>query len=61
MREFRTRHNLTQKQLANLMKVSRSALSHWELGTRKPKLIDRIKIVWFFIKYYLRIIKLDNR
>ena len=61
MRKFRLKHNLTQYQLAKLMKVNRSTLSCWEIGIRKPSFWNRIKIAWFYIKYHLRIIKLDNR
>ena len=61
MKKFRIKHNLTQRQLADLIGVSRSALSHWELKNRKPKVIHRLKIIWFFIKYYLHLIELDNK
>jgi transcriptional regulator with XRE-family HTH domain len=52
MRKFRLKYNYTQQQLADLMKVSRSSLSYWELGKRKPRLKDKLKISLFFIKFY---------
>lgn len=56
MREFRLKHNFTQKQLAKMMKVNRSTLSCWELGIRKPCFMNKLKIAWFFVKFYLRLV-----
>jgi len=47
VREKRKKLNLTQKQFAELLGVSVSAVRHWEQGIRNPstptlKLIDRL-------------------
>jgi len=57
MKDFRIKHGYTQNQLAMLMKISRGTLSCWECGCRKPSLKNKIKVFWFFIKFYLRIIR----
>lgn len=57
MKNFRIKHGYSQNQLAKLIKVSRSTLSCWELGIRKPYLKNKLKIYWFYIKFYLRITK----
>lgn len=57
MKNFRIKHGYSQNQLAKLIKVSRSTLSCWELGIRKPCLKNKLKIYWFYIKFYLRITK----
>ena len=36
IRQLRTEHGLTQKQLAELINVSDKAVSKWETGTAKP-------------------------
>ena len=56
MKDFRIKHNLTQKEMSKMMKVSRSTYSCWELGVRKPCLKSKIKIALFYIKYYLRLV-----
>lgn len=54
MKKFRIKHHLTQKQLADMMGFCRSTYSCWELGIRHPSIRNRIKIFWFFIKFYLK-------
>lgn len=53
MKNFRIKHGYSQNQLAKLMKVSRGTLSCWELGLRKPCFKNKLKIYWFYVKFYL--------
>jgi transcriptional regulator with XRE-family HTH domain len=53
MKNFRIKHGYSQRKLAKLMKVSRGSLSCWELGLRKPCFKSKLKIYWFYIKFYL--------
>lgn len=52
MKRFRIKHHLSQRQLAQMIGISRGTYSCWELGLRKPNLKNRCKIILFYIKYY---------
>lgn len=36
LREYRSKHNLTQAALANLLQVSRRSILYWESGAKRP-------------------------
>jgi DNA-binding XRE family transcriptional regulator len=55
MKKFRLKHNYTQAQLAKMIGVSRSTYSCWEVGLRKPTLGNKIKLAFFFFKFYIGI------
>ena len=42
--EFRRAKNLTQQDLADLMKVSRNSVTNWETGKREPRAADIKKL-----------------
>ena len=44
IREIRKRRGITQKQLADALQVTESAVSHWEKGRRDPDLETLLKI-----------------
>lgn len=44
IREIRKKRGITQKQLANALDVTESAVSHWEKGRRDPDLETLLKI-----------------
>lgn len=52
LKEIRLEHKMSQLELAEIMGVSRSCISSWETGTRKPNLIQLGK--------YLIVFKLKN-
>ena len=47
LKEARENKGLTQEQLANVVSVSRSTVSHWETGRKDPEkeLLDRLEQV----------------
>ena len=53
MKKFRQKHGFTQKQLAKMMGISRSTYSCWELGIRQPNFKNRLRILFFYVKFYL--------
>jgi DNA-binding XRE family transcriptional regulator len=55
MKKFRLKHSYTQAQLAKMIGVTRSTLSHWEIKDRKPTFFQKLKIAFFFFKYYIGI------
>lgn len=48
LKEIRTRHNISQFKLSELMGVSRSAVSMWESGASQPDYDMLIKLADFF-------------
>ena len=44
IKKLRTSNNLTQKQMSDILCVSRQCISHWENGTRIPDIymLDKI-------------------
>ena len=44
IKELRTTNNLTQKQMSDMLHISRQCISHWEIGTRIPDIymLDKI-------------------
>ncbi len=52
LKELRVNSNMSQQQLADRMGVSRSCISSWECGQRKPNTIQIMK--------YFKIFKLKN-
>ena len=44
IKELKTTNNLTQKQMSDMLHVSRQCISHWEIGTRIPDIymLDKI-------------------
>ena len=44
IKEFRKNKNLSQSDIAKLMKVKQNTFSQWETGERIPKLIQAIKL-----------------
>ena len=57
MKSFRIKHGYSQRQLAKLMKISRGTISCWECGVRKPSFKSKLKIFWFLVKFYLRLVR----
>ena len=53
MKKFRLKHSYTQAQLAKMIGVSRSTYSTWELGIRKPNFRNKLRLAFFFVKFYL--------
>lgn len=47
LKEARENKGLTQEQLANVVSVSRSTVSHWETGRKGPEkeILDRLEQV----------------
>ena len=45
---LRTEQGLTQKQLADLMRISYKTVSHWETGYTEPSIAQLIAIAGFF-------------
>lgn len=48
IKELRTTNNLTQKQMSDMLHVSRQCISHWEIGTRIPDIFMLVKISKMF-------------
>lgn len=44
IRELRKKHNLTQEELANKLKISDKSISKWEMGISKPTL-ENLEII----------------
>ena len=40
--EFRAKHNLTQKQMSEILCVGKNAVSRYELGENEPTAVHRI-------------------
>ena len=55
MKNFRLKHSYTQAQLSKMIGVSRSTYSCWELGIRKPTFKNKIRLAFFFFKFYIGI------
>ena len=55
MKKFRLKHSYTQAQLSKMIGVSRSTYSCWELGIRKPTFSNKIRLAFFFFKFYIGI------
>lgn len=53
MKKFRLKHNYTQAQLAKMIGVSRFTYSCWEAGVIKPTFRNKIRIAFFYIKFYI--------
>lgn len=53
MKRFRIKHHLSQRQIAKMIGISRGTYSCWELGLRKPNFKNKLRILLFFVKYYL--------
>lgn len=53
MKKFRLKHSYTQAQLAKMIGVNRSTYSCWEAGIRKPNFRNKIRLAFFFVKFYL--------
>ena len=54
LQELRKNKNLTQEQLAEMLFVSRTAISKWESGSGYPS-IDSLKEISNFLQYPLMI------
>ncbi len=48
LKELRVAKNLSQMQLANLLKISQSAIAKWELGKTEPTASAIISLAKFF-------------
>ena len=48
LKELREESNLTQKNLANKLNISKSAISAWEIGRNQPSYDLLIEIAKFF-------------
>ncbi|MBE7087358.1 MAG: helix-turn-helix transcriptional regulator [Clostridiales bacterium] len=48
LKELRVSKNLSQMQLANLLKISQSAIAKWELGKTEPTASAIIAVAKFF-------------
>ena len=46
--QLRKKQNMSQEKLANILKVSRGAVSMWEIGQRRPDLDTLQKLADFF-------------
>ena len=46
--QLRKKRNITQEELANILEVSREAVSMWEIGLRQPNLDTLQKLADFF-------------
>lgn len=44
LKELRQKHNLSQKEFANILKVSTGTVGNWEVGLREPNFEMLIKI-----------------
>lgn len=53
MKKFRLKHSYTQVKLAKMIGVSRSTYSSWEAGTRKPNFRNKLRLAFFFFKFYI--------
>lgn len=53
MKKFRLKHNYTQVQLSKMIGISRSTYSCWELGIRKPSFRNKIRLAFFYFKFYI--------
>lgn len=40
LKQARTRKGLTQRELAEIMKVSKNTITSWEIGTREPNVLS---------------------
>lgn len=48
LKELRQSHNLSQKELAEILKVSTGTVGNWEIGLREPDFNTLIKIATLF-------------
>ena len=48
LREERLAKNLTQKDLANILHIDRTIISHWENGRSEPKLEYLCRLCYIF-------------
>lgn len=48
LKELRTERKITQKKLAEIMRVSSVTISHWENQEQEPCLDDVIKLAYLF-------------
>lgn len=44
IKEYRKRKNLSQKQIANEMKLNQHTISQWETGERIPNVIKALRL-----------------
>ena len=44
IKEFRKKNNLSQSDIAKIMKVKQNTISQWESGIRMPNVIQVIKL-----------------
>ncbi len=48
LKELRTERNITQRQLGNLVNMSKMAISHWEKGHSEPSISQLITLANYF-------------
>ena len=48
LKELRQKHNLSQREFAEILKVSTGTVGNWEVGMREPDFKTLIKIANFF-------------
>ena len=48
LKELRTERNISQKELGELMNMSKMAISHWESGHSEPSIAQLIRLSEFF-------------
>ncbi len=48
IKQFRKQNNLTQSQLANLMKTTQDTISLWELGKSYPDAVNIVRLAKLF-------------
>jgi len=48
LKDLRTERNISQKELAELMHMSKMAISHWENGHSEPSIAQLILLSDFF-------------
>ena len=60
LKRFRLKHNYSQRQISELIGISRVIYSLYELGRIQLTLKDKIKVILFIIKFYLGVAKWKN-
>ena len=52
LKQIRKEHHLSQEELAELLDVSRQAVSKWEQGQGYPE-VGKITVAFYEIKYFI--------